>query len=304
MAGNENDKHQVHTIQNKYQLIPAVWEAHGSLRRLEASHFLIYLLMEKIDISWKSIDFLCCYLWVTKDFKFIFAAYQDCFKRKISQRSAWITFWVPQHVQTFILFRLVLLNEKPAIGSCAITFKSVSAQLRCITYLDRNTKLKCKNISLAAIKKWHLTLLLGIRTGGKITNFPWYASTGTIQAFCSPRFFPFMPPAPSTIPQGSPEVLRILGSIGKAHRHGSWREQAWSATSLAKGICSCHQEEQWAWAQVWNCESSELTGEEWPVENRQNDKEGKSSGRGLSAGMPEGINTPLVHLALKKLVSK
>lgn len=36
---------------------------------------------------------------------------------------------------------------------------------------------------------------------------------------------------------------------GEAHRRGSWREQAWSITSLAKRTCLCHQEEQGAWAQ-------------------------------------------------------
>lgn len=79
-------------------------------------------------------------------------------------------------------------------------FKSVSAWLRCITHLDRNTKLKCKNISLAAIKQWQLTLLLGTRTGRKITYFPWYAYTVTIQAFCSPMSFPFIPPSPWKYP--------------------------------------------------------------------------------------------------------
>lgn len=98
-------------------------------------------------------------------------------------------------------------------------FKSASAQLRCITHLDRNTNLKCKNISLAAIKKWHLTLLLGIRDGRKITHFPWYACTVTIQAFCSPRFFAYYTPSPGTAPQGPQE--KHTGVAAGGNRHGA-----------------------------------------------------------------------------------
>lgn len=36
---------------------------HRIQKSLEVSRFLIYPLMEKIDTSWKSIDFLCCNLW-------------------------------------------------------------------------------------------------------------------------------------------------------------------------------------------------------------------------------------------------
>lgn len=104
-------------------------------------------------------------------------------------------------------------------------FKSISAWLRCITHLDRNTKLKCKNISLAAVKKWHLTLLLGIGTGRKITNFPWFAYTVTIQAFCSPLFFSFYTPSPGTTPK---DVLRsqgpeekLTGMAAGGNRHGA-----------------------------------------------------------------------------------
>lgn len=164
-------------------------------------------------------------------------------------------------------------------------FKSASAWLRCITHLDRNTNLKCKNISLAA-KKEEMAPFTASR------HKRW---TVTIQAFCSPRFFSFYTPSPWHCPPRT---------SGEAHRRGSWREQAWSITSLAKRTCLCHQEQQGAWAQVCNSRSSELTGGEWPVQDRQNDKEDKSCGRCLSAGKPEGMNTPVMHLDFKKLVFK
>lgn len=40
------------------------------------------------------------------------------------------------------------------------------------------------------------------------------------------------------------------------------------------------------------------------MQDRQNDKEDKSCGRRLSAGKPEGMNTPVMHLDFKKLVFK
>lgn len=44
-----------------------------------------------------------------------------------------------------------------------------------ITHLNRITNIKCKNIALAAIKKWHLTLRLGMKPVRKVTDFPWHA---------------------------------------------------------------------------------------------------------------------------------
>lgn len=156
---------------------------HRSQRRLESSHFLIYPLMEKIDISWKSIDFLCCNLWETEKLKVIFCSILRLFKKK-NLREVCLNYFLDLTIQIHLfLFRLVIPSKK-YFGSYTIAFKSASELFKCTAHLDRVTTINCKNISLTVIKKQHLTLLLGKKSIRKRTDFPWYAHTENFKAFC------------------------------------------------------------------------------------------------------------------------
>lgn len=157
---------------------------HRSQRRLEASHFLIYPLMEKIDISWKIIDFLCCNLWEPEKLKVIFCSILRLLKKK-NFREVCLNYFLDLTIQIhLLLFRLVLLNKKHLE---VVPLLSILL-LNCLNVQPTSTEwpTNCKNISLTVIKKQHLTLLVGKKSMRKTTDFPWYAHSANFKAFCLP----------------------------------------------------------------------------------------------------------------------
>ena len=136
-------------------------------------------------------------------------------------------------------------------------------------------------------------------------------NTVNFRAFCSPRFFSFHIPQPLRAP--TEDLLRWQRTLRRSmedyisqdaqgaaggERHGA--PAAWT-----RGHACVPRGDRWAWAQDRNSERGVLTGRRWPAGERQNDKEGKSWGSTSQCWKPrEVMNTPLVHLSLKKWVSK
>lgn len=138
---------------------------HRNQKSLEASRFLIFSLMEKIDTSWKSIDFLCCNLWESEKLKINFCSILWLFKRK-NFREACLNYLLYLMIQIFISIQ-TCPSKQETFGSCTNAFKSALELLNCITHLNSLTNRNWKYISIAVIKKRHLTLLLDIKSSRK-----------------------------------------------------------------------------------------------------------------------------------------